>query len=424
MTLSIVIPCFNEESTLERCVEAVLAIAHERLQLEVVIVDDASTDASAEVAQTLVTRHSQVRLQRHAVNQGKGAALRTGFREVTGDFVAVQDADLEYDPSDLRRLVEPLARGDADVVLGSRFLSSGAHRVLYFWHSLGNRFLTFLSNMFTDLNLTDMETCYKVFRREVIQGIEINENRFGFEPEVVAKIAHLRLRIYEMGISYHGRTYAEGKKIGMRDGFRALYCILRYNAHRAPLPIQFLLYLFIGGVAAVANLGIFLGLYASGSPVTVAAPVAFVLAAGVNYLLCIWLLFRRNVKWRTPAEVMMYVAVVGGVCVVDLAVTAGLLGLAVAPAVAKLTAAAVGLVLNFAGRRFLVFPEPATGPWRPSQASTGGVEELRTEDGPTEDGRSPVGESNREISTHSNVGDGGRRVSRVSPVPETSRARR
>jgi glycosyltransferase involved in cell wall biosynthesis len=176
----------------------------------------------------------------HDYNRGKGAALRTGFQHATGNFVAVQDADLEYDPQDLKRLLGPLRDGVADAVFGSRFLSHGAHRVLYFWHYLGNALLTFLSNMLTDLNLTDMETCYKVFRRDVIQSITIEEDRFGVEPELVAKVAQQRLRIYEMGISYYGRTYEEGKKIGIKDGFRALYCIFHYNAHRAPLPIQFL----------------------------------------------------------------------------------------------------------------------------------------------------------------------------------------
>lgn len=173
---------------------------------------------------------------------GKGAALRTGFKYATGDYVGVQDADLEYDPKDLKRLLKPLVSGEADVVLGSRFRSSESSRVLYFWHYLGNRFLTLLSNMFTDLNLTDMETCYKVFRSDVIKSIDLKEDRFGFEPEVVAKIAQMRIRIFKMGISYRGRTYEEGKKIRIKGGVRALYCIFRYNAHRVPLPIQPLIY--------------------------------------------------------------------------------------------------------------------------------------------------------------------------------------
>jgi dolichol-phosphate mannosyltransferase len=217
--LSVVIPCFNEEQTLAACVSKVLDIQDESLALEVILVDDCSRDRSLVVAEGLAVRHPEIRVLRHATNQGKGAALRTGFREATGDFVAVQDADLEYDPMELKGLLEPLRDGKADVVFGSRFLGGRPHRVLYFWHYLGNAFLTFLSNMFTDLNLTDMEVCYKVFHRDVIQSIQIEEDRFGFEPEIVAKIARRHLRIYEMGISYSGRTYEEGKKLAGATAF-------------------------------------------------------------------------------------------------------------------------------------------------------------------------------------------------------------
>ncbi len=272
--LSVVIPCFNEAQTL-----AALAIQDTALSLEVIVVDDGSTDRSTAIAEDLAHQYPEVRLLRHRKNQGKGAALRTGFHEATGDFVAVQDADLEYEPMELKELLGPLRSGRADVVFGSRFLGASPHRVLYFWHYLGNLFLTFLSNMFTDLNLSDMETCYKVFRREVIQSIEIREDRFGFEPEVTAKIAQQRLRIYEMGISYAGRTYAEGKKIAWRDGVRALYCIFRYNAYQLPLAMQFLIYLFIGGTAALINLAAFLLLMAAGVTLTVSAPISFVVAA-------------------------------------------------------------------------------------------------------------------------------------------------
>jgi dolichol-phosphate mannosyltransferase len=265
----------------------------------------------------------------------------------------------------LKRLIVPLVSGEADVVLGSRFLSTGYHRVLYFWHSLGNRILTLLSNMLTDLNLTDMETCYKVFRREIIQGITIEEDRFGFEPEVVAKIAHLRLRIYEMGISYRGRTYAEGKKIGMKDGWRALYCILKYNLHKVPVPIQFLFYVFIGGVSALVNLMLFAGLLAVGLGVSVSALSAFFLAAFVNYWLSIKLLFRHTVKWRWGTELVVFLGVVLAVGLVDLYVTRLGIGVGLRPAAAKLLASAFGLVLNFAGRRFLVFPEQPSPDWQP-----------------------------------------------------------
>jgi len=222
--LSVVMPVFNEEATVRDCVAAVLARPE---VAEVVIVDDASTDGTRDILATV--NDPRVRVFHQGHNQGKGAALRRGFAEATADFVIVQDADLEYDPAEYPRVLGPLLAGRADVVYGSRFAGGEAHRVLFFWHSLGNRVLTLASNAFTDLNLTDMETCYKVFRREVIQSIEIEEDRFGVEPEVTAKVAAAGWRVYEVGISYNGRTYDEGKKIGWRDGVRAIICIVRYS---------------------------------------------------------------------------------------------------------------------------------------------------------------------------------------------------
>ena len=222
--LSVVVPCFNERGTVEEVVARVLASPW---VAEVVIVDDASNDGTGEVLAKL--DDPRLRVLSHQRNAGKGAALRTGFAHASAEYVIVQDADLEYDPSEYGTMLEPLEAGNADVVFGSRFLSGRPHRVLYYWHSLGNRSLTLLSNMFTDLNLTDMETCYKAFRREVLDTITIEENRFGIEPELTAKVAQGRWRIYEVGISYAGRTYAEGKKIGWRDGMRALVCIVRYS---------------------------------------------------------------------------------------------------------------------------------------------------------------------------------------------------
>ena len=222
--LSVIIPCYNEQGTIASLIAMVQASPWVQ---EIIVVDDGSQDKSREILEAI--SDPQVRVIMHTVNQGKGAALRTGFSHATAEFVIVQDADLEYDPSEYPLVLEPLLDDRADVVFGSRFLSGRPHRVLYFWHSLGNRFLTLMSNMFTDLNLTDMETCYKCFRREVIQAIDIEEDRFGFEPEITAKLAKLRLRIYEVGISYSGRTYDEGKKIGWRDGVRAVYCIVRYS---------------------------------------------------------------------------------------------------------------------------------------------------------------------------------------------------
>jgi dolichol-phosphate mannosyltransferase len=367
--LSLVVACYNEERTLETCIDAVLKIAQDDLDLEIIIVDDGSVDRSRAVAEALARRHPEVHLIVHERNRGKGAALRTGIKNATGDFVAIQDADLEYDPMDLRRLLEPLVSGEADVVLGSRFQSSGAHRVLYFWHYLGNRFLTFVSNMFTDLNLTDMETCYKVFRREIIQQIDLREDRFGFEPEVIAKVAQLRVRIYEMGITYRGRTYEEGKKISARDGFHALYCIAHYNLHRAPLPIQFAFYLLVEGVAALVNYLTFTLLYQGGYRVSFAALSAFVVAAAVNYFLCILLLFRHRARWNSVMEVLIYVLIVALTGAIDLGITAFLLQAHVRPGMSKLVATGVGLFLNFYGRRFWVFPEKSVGKWKPQEAA-------------------------------------------------------
>lgn len=224
--LSIVIPVYNEEKTLQEVVRRVRSVDLP-LSREIILVDDASRDGSRAIVESLAGEG--VRVFFHAVNQGKGAALRTGFKEAQGDIILIQDADLEYDPSEYPKLLAPILADKADVVYGSRFIGSEAHRVLYFWHMVGNRFLTLLSNMLTNLNLTDMETCYKVFRRQVLAGIAIREDRFGFEPEITAKVARQGVRIYEVGISYSGRTYQEGKKIGWRDGLRALYCIVRYR---------------------------------------------------------------------------------------------------------------------------------------------------------------------------------------------------
>ena len=369
--LSIVVPCYNESKTLRPCIERVLNIANETLALEIIIVDDCSTDGSLAIARQLASIHEQIVVLTHDKNQGKGAALRSGFKRATGDFVAVQDADMEYDPRDLSRILTPLIGGDADVVLGSRFLSSGTHRVLYFWHYLGNRFLTVLSNMFTDLNLTDMECCYKVFRREVIQSIEIQEERFGIEPEIVAKVAHKRLRIYEAGVSYYGRTYEEGKKIGFRDGLRALYCICHYNAPKAPWPMQFFLYLFIGGTSAVVNFLAFLGLFRTGLDVMVSAPIAYVTAAVANYLLCIALLFRHRARWSSVTEFLFFLSIVFLVGILDLYMTRSLLDLGYAPGTSKAWASGAGLIFNFLGRRYLIFPEPPSGPWQPQSPKSG-----------------------------------------------------
>ncbi len=228
MKLSIIIPIYNEKATLAALVRRVLSVDYQ-CDLEIILVDDGSTDGSREELKALLTLDDRLRALYHDRNRGKGAAIRTGFAAVTGDVAVVQDADLEYDPHEIPKLLEPIRQGYADVVFGSRFLSSGPHRVLYFWHSVGNRLLTTLSNIFTNLNLTDMEVCYKIMRREVLNSLKLQENHFGIEPEITAKVARGNWRIYEVPISYYGRTYREGKKVGWRDGLWALWCIVKYN---------------------------------------------------------------------------------------------------------------------------------------------------------------------------------------------------
>jgi glycosyltransferase involved in cell wall biosynthesis len=225
--LSVLIPAFNEAATIEKVIDAVAAQPEVG---EIIVVDDCSTDDTPAILSKIAESEPKLKFYRHDRNQGKGAALRTAIQHASADLVIIQDADLEYDPSEYPILLKPILDGKADVVFGSRFIGSQAHRVLYFWHSVGNKFLTILSNMFTNLNLTDMETCYKIFRREIIQSITIEENRFGFEPEIVSKVSRLKnIRIYEVAISYHGRTYAEGKKIGWKDGLSAIRCIIKYG---------------------------------------------------------------------------------------------------------------------------------------------------------------------------------------------------
>jgi len=231
--LSIIVPAYNEEATITTIFDKLNEVELiNDIQKEIIVINDASKDATEEKIKDYQAAHPalDIRYLKHEINKGKGAALRTGFQHASGDYLIVQDADLEYDPREFNILLKPVIEGFADVVYGSRFMGGKPHRILFFWHSIGNKFLTFLSNMFTNLNLTDMETCYKLFRTDIIQSLDLKENRFGFEPEVTAKMSRIKdIRVYEVGISYYGRTYEEGKKIGWRDGFRAIWAILKYN---------------------------------------------------------------------------------------------------------------------------------------------------------------------------------------------------
>ncbi|GHV86882.1 hypothetical protein AGMMS50255_1780 [Spirochaetia bacterium] len=372
-TLSLIIPCYNEARTIEICIAKILNMSRERLAaggplaLEIIVVDDASTDGSFQILEKLAEQYDEIRVLKHEKNRGKGAALRTGFIHAAGDFVGIQDADAEYNPQDYLVMLEPLLDGRADVVYGSRYLKPDTRRVLYFWHTWMNKTLTNVSNMFTNLDITDMETCYKLFRREIIQKIapELKEDRFGFEPEVTAKIAETRCRVYECAISYNPRSYEEGKKIGWKDGVHALYCIFHYSAHTAPLPMQILIYLFIGAVSLFVNLIFFIGATRAGMALDYAIIVSFIISAFCNYLLCIAILFRHKARWKGGVEIFWYIFSVLVMGIVDFALTRLLITLTPFFALhwnsAKFIASIIGFIGNFALRKILVFPEKKKG---------------------------------------------------------------
>jgi glycosyltransferase involved in cell wall biosynthesis len=354
--LSLVVPCYNEEATLAACVQRVLDLKSETLDLEIIIVDDCSSDTSREVAHQLAANHPEIILVFHNVNSGKGAALRSGFQKATGDYVGIQDADLEYNPLDYLLLLGPLLDGKADVVYGSRYLKAENRRVLYFWHTVMNKGLTFVSNMFTNLDITDMETCYKLFRRDVIKNISLVEDRFGFEPEVTAKVAQYPCRVYECAIGYNPRSYEEGKKIGWKDGVRALYCIFHYSAHIAPLPLQLLIYAVIGFLSAVVNIAVFLIQIGVGQPLWLATIASFIIAAAVNYLLSTALLFKHKARWSSLGEIGAYAVSVIIMGALDYVLTIGLINSSAAPFTAKVLSVLVGFMGNFLLRKYFVFP--------------------------------------------------------------------
>ncbi|MBE7707606.1 MAG: glycosyltransferase [Cyanobacteria bacterium SIG27] len=364
-TLSLVIPVYNEEKTLENIVKKTLMIETDKraiendIQLELILVDDCSNDNSLKIAQELAKNNSKIKVFSHKKNQGKGAALKTGFQGATGDFIGIQDADNEYNPFDYLKLIEPLLDDRADVVYGSRYLKQDTRRILYFWHTFMNKSLTLLTNMYTNLDITDMETCYKLFKKDVIKSIipNLKENRFGFEPEVTIYVAKGKYRVYECAISYNPRTYEEGKKIGAKDGLRALYCILHYGGQYAPIPMQFLLYLFIGGISAIVNILAFLILANIFSSLVLNIALAFALSALVNYLLCIALLFKHKARWNSFGEIVTYLITLVIMGAIDYYVTYWLLLAGLGNFWAKALSSLIGVIGNFVLRKYFVFPE-------------------------------------------------------------------
>lgn len=363
-TLSLIIPVYNEEASLKEIVEHTLALEKSdyfkknKIELELVIVDDCSTDKSLEVARSL--ENKKIKIYNHIENRGKGAALKTGFLNAAGDFIGIQDADMEYDPMDYIKLIQPLIEDKADICYGSRYLQRDTRRVLSFWHTFMNKGLTTLTNMYTNLDITDMETCYKLFKKEVISEIapKLKENRFGFEPEITILASHAKYRFYETAIHYNPRTYDEGKKIKAKDGFRAIYCILHYGAYKASLPMQFILYTIIGGISAIVNIFAFLALInILGGPLslTFSVWIAFIISALVNYILCIIFLFRHKARWNSFGEILTYIITLFVMGQLDYMVTLGLLAVGLSGFWAKSFSSLVGLIGNFLFRKYFVF---------------------------------------------------------------------
>ncbi len=364
-TLSLIIPIFNEENTLEDIVQKTLSIQNDKfalennISLELVLVDDCSSDNSLKIAQELAQKYKNVKVFSHLKNQGKGAALKTGFACATGDYIGIQDADNEYNPFDYLKMIKPLLDDKADVVYGSRYLKQDTRRILYFWHTFMNKGLTLLTNMYTNLDITDMETCYKLFKADVIKSIipHLKENRFGFEPEVTIYVAKGKYRVYECAINYNPRTYEEGKKIGAKDGLRALYCILHYGGQYAPLPMQILLYLFIGGISAIVNIVAFLIFAKMFESLVLNISLAFILSALTNYLLCISLLFKHKARWSSGGEILTYIITLVIMGMFDYYSTYWFLLIGMNNFWAKSLSSLIGVVGNFLLRKYFVFQE-------------------------------------------------------------------
>lgn len=363
--LSLIVPVYNEEKTLSKTIGKILEIEKdvffnaENIALELILVDDCSNDSSLEIAKRLAAENNKIKVFAHEKNMGKGAALKTGFLTAAGDFVGIQDADDEYNPKDYIKLLKPLLENKADVAYGSRYLKQGTRRVLYFWHTCMNKGLTLLTNMYTNLDITDMETCYKLFKRDVIKKIapKLKENRFGFEPEVTIYVAKGKYRVWECAISYSPRSYEEGKKIRAKDGLRALYCILHYGANTASIPMQFILYLFIGGISAIANILSFIILVKILDNLLINVAIAFLISAFVNYILCITLLFRHKARWNSAVEILTYLITLLIMGTIDYYCTLGLLVMGFGNFWSKSISSVIGVFGNFLLRKYFVFPE-------------------------------------------------------------------
>lgn len=364
-TLSLIVPVFNEEATLENIVSKILKIEDEpyalqnEIKLEIILVDDCSGDNSFEIAKELAFKNQKIKVFQNPKNEGKGASLRRGFIEATGDYIGIQDADDEYNPIEYLKLMKAILENKADVVYGSRYLKQDNRRILYFWHTYMNKFLTFLTNMYTNLDITDMETCYKLFRADIIKKIapKLKENRFGFEPEVTVHVAKNNCRLYECAISYNPRTYEEGKKIKAKDGLRAIYCILHYGAHTAPIPMQFILYIIIGGISALTNIFSFVIIESIVHNLLISVWSAFIISAFVNYILCILLLFRHKAKWNSFVEILTYLITLAIMGSVDYFCTYLFIVMGLSNFWAKTLSSTLGIVGNFLLRKYFVFPE-------------------------------------------------------------------